>query len=273
MKISCHPIPQIALLQQMLYLPVQAMSQALYQVPEKMTTQMLYQMPEKPMSQMLYQNASDDAVPSSSYATAQQPGEVLQLHTPLFPEHTRPFTKAAPRKQKQVGRRAGKTRILTDTPEKTELEILAEKRNKKMPTSKKRKLATSKQQKSTSAKRMREPEEHESESESAAIHFTSEKELSDDEGEEYEESLVQDVTENDYVLVRFLAKKSRKFFVGQVVTLPSDGEVEIKFMKRTGLKKHSTYAFTFPDNDDIATHNKFYLLQPGALFRPIVLAK
>ena len=124
-----------------------------------------------------------DAVPSSSYATAQQPGEVLQLHTPLSPEHIRPFTKAAPWKQKQVGRRTRKTRILRDTPEKRELEILAEKRNKKMPTSKKRTLANRKQQKSTSAKRMRETEEHESESESAAVNFTSEEELSDDEGE------------------------------------------------------------------------------------------
>ncbi|XP_072022943.1 uncharacterized protein [Amphiura filiformis] len=49
--------------------------------------------------------------------------------TPISPEVIRPFQKAAPRKRKG-GRKLGRTRILTDTPEKMEIEAAANKRKK-----------------------------------------------------------------------------------------------------------------------------------------------
>lgn len=49
----------------------------------------------------------------------------------LSPEAIRPFPKAPPRKNKTTGNRKGKTRVLTDTPEKQELELIAAKKRKK----------------------------------------------------------------------------------------------------------------------------------------------
>ena len=47
----------------------------------------------------------------------------------LTPEDVRPFTKAAPRKATYVGRKIGRSRVLTDTPEKAEIEANYAKRH------------------------------------------------------------------------------------------------------------------------------------------------
>ncbi|CAH2089142.1 unnamed protein product [Euphydryas editha] len=52
-------------------------------------------------------------------------------HIPTSPEVIRPFLKAPPRKNNTNRNRKGKTRVLTDTPEKQELELLAAKKRKK----------------------------------------------------------------------------------------------------------------------------------------------
>lgn len=52
-------------------------------------------------------------------------------HILMSPEVIRPFPKAPPRKNKTNRNRKGKTRVLTDTPEKQELELLAAKKRKK----------------------------------------------------------------------------------------------------------------------------------------------
>lgn len=64
----------------------------------------------------------------------------------LTPESIRPFAKAAERKTVRCGRKPGKTRILTDTPEKRQIEIEEEKRRekKRKSNSKKTKIKTSK---------------------------------------------------------------------------------------------------------------------------------
>lgn len=165
----------------------------------------------------------------------------------ITPEHIRPFKKAAARK-KTGGRKPARTRILTDTPEKNELELNLQKRKKPPPKKKGPQRKT---------KRKEIPKEKEDESDSNDDgHEIQLCDTSDDDLEDNQEDPdLSDVTINSFVLVKYASGDGHvdHYYAGQVVALPNETQVKTKFL-RCNTKGNAT--FRFPEKEDIATHDK-----------------
>lgn len=179
----------------------------------------------------------------------------------ITPESVRPYPKAAPRvskDNKSKGREKGKTRILTDTPEKDRLVLIekekAEKEKKKEEKEeRKRKKLFEFDQSHTRPK----PKKLKSRTQKNVVldASTSEEEQSISSGEsnldldlseEELEELISNVNSstlglNDFVLVKFLGKKTVKYFIGQIEEKIGNTEFGINFMRTKDKKK-----FIFP---------------------------
>ena len=138
----------------------------------------------------------------------------------MTPENIRPFTKAAPRKRKSCTNR-GKTRILTDTPEKNQIITNAE---KKKTTQKICKLIITASIEPGSK-------------EASSLLLSEEKNCSDNSTTENEElskvTKPSEIKEEEFALVRSCSKKSVRYYVGQVIYVFEDGDVTFRFLKRS----------------------------------------
>jgi transposase-like protein len=184
---------------------------------------------------------SDLQIASTSRET---PEIVNQIVTP---EMIRPFPKAASRKKTSRGRQPGKTRILTDTPEKKEIEEQKKMKNKRHSTLPKQLYHDRKKKKSNPKKRNKVKTVDTSSSEDDQITF-----LSDEEEDDMSmEGLIQGVLEeemnialqdniecveikkDDYVLVKLAGKKKILYYVAKVIN--KVGVVyEIQYLVKTG---------------------------------------
>jgi hypothetical protein len=168
-------------------------------------------------------------VSSDTYANhevSSTPHSVQSRHS--TPEMIRPYPKAEKRK-KTGGRKAGKTRILTDTPEKEEIENRKSKRIKTTITKPRvqRRLIV-------------EVEISESDAEETVLSDSSSEDMetflsnlkATEEDEILEEQFVSsDVSVDDFVLVQLPGKKDIFYYVAKVVKVLSD-EFEVVYYKR-----------------------------------------
>lgn len=175
-----------------------------------------------------------------------EPGPTSNIQPFVSPEYVRPYPKALPRKRKQVGRKPGRTRILTDTPKKTEIaEAWKNQIDKQKKVQIKRNLTDSNIPTSSKKKKI---EESESDSEISMSDICEE---SDDspftEEEKEEDSNDRDFEKNDYVLVRFVTETNATVcYIGLVIEKSSQ-IYKVKFFRRHGISNK----FTFPIIDDI----------------------
>ncbi|KAK9700597.1 hypothetical protein QE152_g31127 [Popillia japonica] len=134
----------------------------------------------------------------------------------VSPEQIRPFPKADARKtSKRGGRKPGRCRILTDTPEKNEIEKQGEVRKQKI-RQETRKIESS------------------SSEEDEELSIDPDDSLQDVEfGIEEEEDINEELYANDFILVRLCGKKSYKFYIAQII---QTGEpLEVKYLKKVGI--------------------------------------
>ena len=173
------------------------------------------------------------------------------LTKPVTPESVRPFPKALPRKGRTNGRKKGKSRILTSTPEKNKIELQTREREaKKLKTSTKRNQIPH-----TVSKRKLFEMETESCSETTddGEEECGSVEISDSEEEcrpnlEMDENMdYNNIKEDDYLLVKFSAKKQELHFVGKVVKKHTK-QCTLRFLKKEGV---CVQKFIFPENEDI----------------------
>lgn len=189
----------------------------------------------------------------------------------ITPEMVRPFPKAEARKlTNRKGRKKGKTRILTETPEKEELErienekLLKGKQNVKRKVNlhndnvdiKKPKRAEQQEQvksKASCKKRKKFLDESETEdSDEASIAGSDESDY--DPNNELETDFdhsVAALAREDYIVVRFSAESNRKVspdihYVGQVEEIHSNQTCKVNFMRKRG----TSATFFFPENED-----------------------
>ncbi|XP_044762023.1 uncharacterized protein LOC123319221 [Coccinella septempunctata] len=181
------------------------------------------------------------------------------------PEMIRPFPKVERRTQTKKGRSLGKSRVYTDTPEKTRIEELE--KNKEMKRLEKERKSKAREikralsllnedcDKSSKPKRnkTKEIETTSSESEtdvslreSSASPFDM---LEENEEEDDSEEPVdpENIKNGAYVLVKFEKKKSVIYFVGQIIEHYSLTEVMVSFLRK---KPGSSMKFVFPDIKD-----------------------
>lgn len=175
--------------------------------------------------------------------------------TPITPEMLRPYPKALPRK-KLSGRPRGKSRILTDTPEKKEI---MEMKNKSSNTKKvTRQLVRKPKQKKNNVKRKE--SESEDEGEESYELTSSQDESWDDiiarEIEQLAEKKLEPIGDRDtidkgaFVLVKVAGKKTFCFYIAEVIDIENK---EIKYLRRIEKSNKfindatQTYAFNLDD--------------------------
>ena len=139
------------------------------------------------------------------------------------PEMIRPFPKAQPRKKTSRGRKRGKTRILTDTPEKRELE---KSKKKKYQPLIKRKISGKKNIASSSDEDNFDIAFEDSSNDDAILDEVTEYKQNDED--------LEDISEGSFVLTKLAGKKSVSYFVAEVIKDLGGGELEIKYYKRCG---------------------------------------
>ena len=173
----------------------------------------------------------------------------------LTPEDIRPFEKAAPRKKKG-GRKPGRTRILTETPERSEIAEQARKRKKKTQDGKKKRKT---------AKRLFDvpPQESESSCEEDDADMTDvtsdEQEPSDCEQPAAKENQGNpyDAKIGNYIMVRFAGKKVVHYNVGLIASVNEEGELVTKIMKRVPTKDNSErILFSMPTDPELFAHER-----------------
>lgn len=170
------------------------------------------------------------------------PAEPQPSTSRVTPMQICPLPKAGPRKA--TNRKKKKSAILTDTPEKNRLEKEAEERKKKMQ----KKSGVPDKKKSVKRKAPAEAQDSSSEEEELAKELLA----SDSDSADEEQSQPDDSTDNikpgAFVLAKYVtAKRSNKFYVGQVKSV-NDDVYELKFMRKV---KGSAASFAFPEEEDI----------------------
>lgn len=215
---------------------------------------------------------------SPSLPTSTTPPATLPTIGLITPEVIRPYPKVDRNTSKKLnkGRQPGKSRIYTETPEKTKLEEIEKaKQLKKQELEKKQKAKEMKQalfSLSTKQKRLKKTvnttkskrqkktvkpdSENETDSEDNANVSLRESSCSPTE-EMSEESDFQDETpvisvnikEGCFVLVKFAKKTSVLYYVGQVLKKYSPTEYKVSFLR----KKPGTSKFVFPTTKDEGT--------------------
>lgn len=181
------------------------------------------------------------------------------------PEELRPFPRAPPRKT-TGGRKKLNTCILTDTPEKNRIAAAAAVRcSKKMRLSGKCKNKSSAvkiiEPKSTNAVDSSDSESSEADVRNMPVMDDS----SDSDGsvclsdyEAFDEDLAKVALKSgDFIIVNFSLKTSTVKYVGEIVNVTDDSELEVKFLRSKMSKKgNGEPTFVYPIIDDVSVVNK-----------------
>ena len=162
------------------------------------------------------------------------------------PEEVRPFPRVgAVTVPGRGNRNRGRTRILTDTPEKEEIVAKKEKKAKPTPSTKKRKNSAVRKPNeddgTDEAETLSEPVAPSDSSSDESLHCG-------DVEEDLEPFDIDQAQTDSYVLVKFKLGKSKKsdiFYVGQIKG-KTGSDLEVLFLRRNGAR------FIFPDIEDKA---------------------
>lgn len=207
--------------------------------------------------------AQNTSLPSTS-ATANCSGtapcnEVTPVTPPdglfITPDKILPFPKAGPRIKKTGGRKPGKSRVITQTPEKEEIEQqqLAKKRKKDV---KKIKTVTRKvfEEEHSSSEDENINEKDICKDSSSDPDFNNE-EREEEESEEEQTSEVntgdRKFSEGNYILIKLKVEGKREnnfvHYIGKVLQINENISVRVKYLR----KSVKTNEFYFPDEEDL----------------------
>lgn len=168
------------------------------------------------------QNEEPEAGPSGIGTIAKSTLAVAKLDI-VSPEVVRPFPKAPPRKQIARTRTKGKTRVLTDTPIKNEIEEQKLCKNIRPITQSKIKNIKRKILVDTSSSSSEEDLQVVLEDSSSDEEFLANLRKDPDAEETNQPVEEKEITKGDYVLVKLTGKKSVGYFVAEIVDVLEDG--------------------------------------------------
>lgn len=177
--------------------------------------------------------------------------------TYVSPEQIRPFPKAAARQKKKGGPKPGRCRILTDTPEKTEIENEEAQRNVKQvykgdkPT--KRKVFQKDDSSSSSEANESLPSSGDSFSD---VTFGIAEEEDDT-----NEIANEEVIGGDFALVRVLGKKTSHFYIAEI--LQKDHSVlEVRYLKRARHLSGNKFVYSSEQSYELSLDDVIYKVPP-----------
>lgn len=163
----------------------------------------------------------------------------------ISPEDVRPYPKAAPRSSQRGGRKPGRCRILTDTPEKAEIENAAAARKRKKDPMVKR-CAEVPSQKKPTCRRLEMPESDstsEGEDLNSSESGNTDMDL-DSEETEHPTSLSlmdkQSLSKGDFVISRLEGKKRIVNFIAKIINVNGD-ELTVQYLKRAAASNKFYY--------------------------------
>lgn len=199
--------------------------------------------------------------PSCSNLNLHSSSDYNQASDPVTPERIRPFPKAAARKKSTRERLPGRSRVLTDTPEKKQLEERKGKKMRKSITHSKR-LFPAKKRKMNKNKKGVFNETSTSEDEEMRFMCSDAEDFDVNDLIEEHKQKIKEIQENlelettigesDYVLLKVMGKRKICYYVGQIVKKQGIF-YEVKYLVKTGrntfvLKNDTVYEI---DEDDI----------------------
>lgn len=189
-------------------------------------------------------NTSEATSSSTDPATLEQSSHV-PVAVPVTPEAVRPYPKAGPR-EKKASSRKGRSRILTDSPEKKLIEAKTAAR-----VLKKSLKRSSPSQPKRIHNRRKILDSSSDEDEVFSLHDESEyeDEVAEPEEQETRPLILNELKVNDFVLVQFATKKTIVHYVGLIEQqLEDKTEFSIRFLR----KKENCPKFFFPDAPDVS---------------------
>lgn len=213
---------------------------------------------DRPLIENPNSNAAISSPPIVSFTPAFASTSSDQNQSLVTPEILRPFPKA-PERKKSGGRPKGKSRILTDTPEKEELE---QKRNLKGIKTVKRQLVN--KVKVTKKKEELDSSEGESlPSLSSSEDETLEEIISKDKGWMEINTLQQmnqndEICRGDFVLIKLAGKKTVKYFIGEILNIGDNNE--IRYLRR--IKETNKFVNDSVDSYDFSPADVICKLPP-----------
>ncbi|KAG5874217.1 hypothetical protein JTB14_019192 [Gonioctena quinquepunctata] len=190
------------------------------------------------------------------------------LKTVLTPEVIRPYPTVVRSNKTNKGRRPGKSRIYTDTPEK---KLIEEKHNEKqLKKLEQERRARARQMKrslanfnsKTKNKKAKNTGSDESDCDGSDISFQESSTSITDEDETEQENfemnrsqltvdvIPENIEDGSFILVRFPKKKSIIYYVGKVVSHYSQTEFKVSYLRK---KPGFSWTFVFPNVEDIHT--------------------
>ncbi|KAB0800104.1 hypothetical protein PPYR_07984 [Photinus pyralis] len=191
--------------------------------------------------------------PSTTQENVASPASTSQI---LSPEDVIPYPKAPPRKLIKVGRKPGRTRILTDTPEKEEIEERSKRKvkfnlmeGKKENNLKKIKSKHDSNRKTGICITKTAENESSSDSESFEPQDSSDSEFIPELPEKDFDFSAENVDVDDFLVVKFCTKTTLVYYVGRVEK-ELDEEYEMNFLRKKGN------GFIFPLVQDISCIKK-----------------
>lgn len=200
-------------------------------------------------------------LPSTSIHVSPQVTRPESVHIPMpststhvTPEAIRPYPKAGPRKICTKGRKKGRTRILTDTPEKlaieNELKIRQEKKQRIPKVKRVKRNFNAPDKEATTSEDEQLPPSPESD-----LCMNSPSDLSSSEAENEDES-TDTITSGDWVIANFISQKNLVHrYVGQIKDILKK-DFKIKVAKKINDKR-----FKWPDKDDISEIAKYQVVK------------
>lgn len=184
----------------------------------------------------------------------------------ISPEVVRPYPTAITREKKsrKIKREKGKSRILTDTPEKDRLQMLHDEKEKKRQEKEKKQeekklkvtknIFQSKKDTKKRKKRRRDLSDSDTDSDlSAGLMSCDDEDISSEQEESNDDTFSAPNPENieigDFILVKFEKKKSVLHYVASVVSKFGLTEYNVSYLR----KKPSSWIFVYPPVEDLAS--------------------
>nr|XP_042912927.1 uncharacterized protein LOC122272946 isoform X2 [Parasteatoda tepidariorum] len=167
-------------------------------------------------------------VPTEPCSSLSGPPEEISVCSQSPLTGIRPYPKASPRKAGRKGRKRGRCRVLTDTPEKLVIE--------QQEMAKVKKFRVSKSKKPRKGFKRLQFSSSESDVDDPVYSNSTDDEINMD----YDpvlDSLEKDINIGDYLLTRVAGKKAIHFYISEVLNVSSKDEFEVKFLKRVGANK------------------------------------
>ncbi|XP_039759705.1 uncharacterized protein LOC120633562 [Pararge aegeria] len=217
-------------------------------------------------SPSLLQNSLFTGIGEPSTSAAETQPEP-SAYIPITPEVIRPYPTAARTRKTDKGRKPGKSRIYTDTPEKNELEErhrlkelkkIEQERKARAKAVKRSLKELNSRQKKKKPKQIESDEDSEEtegsqfslrESSTSPIDFETDEETDDRSINDNLNVTPEKIKDNCFLLVKFAKKTSVVYYIGKVLSHYSPTELKISYLR----KKPGSWSFFFPDIEDIHT--------------------